>query len=1238
MLAICSLLSLVEAAFGDGEQNAASLRLVEGLTSAGGGLAAAVAEALGALDADDDFVERARPHVQMLLFTAAAKSDALQMAPSWWRLRVKLHFRAALRCRQLPQEDVVPELQPGDLLTQDFWRGALAKLRTFASSERSEEAQVEEVCAEALCRGLTVLEDLLPLKGQCADLAQAVWSLVMQPDSPASAFGLTRRLPGPLAKGLLRWLHMEPVKKVLPRKPMEPKTVQLLLGFLEDVTEPEPCSEEDLRLVQTTKCTPQLLAAAARLRRALCEYARSLAGAAEPPPLPKVLSDLLRLRSPALFAAKVLRRLGGDQELCRLAGLRLRLKGGLDWFPLDGARLPRLSDDLPDPFVPCAFQCIEHKEKKKMFQWFLNVCSAAGVLASSAKPDAASFDKAVKQASAGLFPRAGAVVACVASRVLMNRQVASQEGLSELGTWLEQRLEAANAVRKRAKVLLMQRMCSSLLPHLEELGEEGEDAPPRRFLEQLALLLCVLAIDSNGTSASWLELALMAPNDAQRTFWPTMPDSEEAAVLGAMGFVGWYTCRNGHPYSVGECTRPMQQGVCPVAGCGARIGGEHHVNVQGVKTVKQESLIKKATPGYIAATSDLIDQTILNQFNRQLNMRGLQSLRLLVHVTLWASLSSEGAARAAEAAQPGCRGDVRSAAAHLHSQIVEEWKDLRRRTRLPGRELGAWLHLSVLRCTKFAASRLSTEEERLKFEADFQIAGEQAVLTALTGEDRKQMDVGTDYTAAAAAGFGDDWKELCDRWEPSVYDTMETALPAALWHGRACVTLEEFEESFLSRLENRRAHPVLAVVLKQRRRLGALPALPALLAWHAVLFEAFEDYALTREDARQLTHREAIERLPEHRRPEATKRLQSFCEHFNRAFPLVERLFECEANPFLVKGEVNLPGAMTPDTPVIFSLPYVAQAGETEAPSLCTVQLANVLQTAQNDLVEALDPGDRTVPLSSSTAPKACSALLASLDLQADLLPLLHQYRDDLSNGLDYDLAGLEEALARRLRGAVRIQVQLRHFRFGGELKDSGRLAILRQKLPQEPLPFGMAEELQRELQRSESLEAARQLRALLEDCIHLCLSLGSFGSAGKAAVQAQTPLAELLGASGQAEALPAALRSAKLCHLQDLYMELVRSNDAGDALAGVALAYQEPLEDELLAELQKSAEELAEWLPVLHDLLAEQLVVDRFPPGSSLKEFLGFAAGEDPPECFPEQLELRHALAVHRALERAQS
>ena len=53
--------------------------------------------------------------------------------------------------------------------------------------------------------------------------------------------------------------------------------------------------------------------------------------------------------------------------------------------------------------------------------------------------------------------------------------------------------------------------------------------------------------------------------------------------------------------------------------------------------------------------------------------------------------------------------------------------------------------------------------------------------------------------------------------------------------------------------------------------------------------------------------------------------------------------------------------------------------------------------------------------------------------------------------------------------------------------------------------------------------------------------------------------------------------------------MELVRSKEAGDPLAGVALAYQDSVDDELLSLLKAAASELREWLPVLHDLLAEQ-------------------------------------------------
>ena len=40
------------------------------------------------------------------------------------------------------------------------------------------------------------------------------------------------------------------------------------------------------------------------------------------------------------------------------------------------------------------------------------------------------------------------------------------------------------------------------------------------------------------------------------------------------------------------------------------------------------------------------------------------------------------------------------------------------------------------------------------------------------------------------------------------------------------------------------------------------------------------------------------------------------------------------------------------------------------------------------------------------------------------------------------------------MKFAENLQVQLRHVRFSGELKDSGRLAVLRQKLPQEAWPL----------------------------------------------------------------------------------------------------------------------------------------------------------------------------------------
>ncbi|KAF2117095.1 putative NF-X1 finger and helicase domain protein [Lophiotrema nucula] len=78
--------------------------------------------------------------------------------------------------------------------------------------------------------------------------------------------------------------------------------------------------------------------------------------------------------------------------------------------------------------------------------------------------------------------------------------------------------------------------------------------------------------------------------DAERalrggTFVTVVTSEERRSVLAAMakefrGTGHWYTCANGHPFTIGECGMPMQLARCPQ--CGAAIGGQDHRPTEGV--------------------------------------------------------------------------------------------------------------------------------------------------------------------------------------------------------------------------------------------------------------------------------------------------------------------------------------------------------------------------------------------------------------------------------------------------------------------------------------------------------------------------------------------------------------------------------------------------------------------------------------------------------------------------------
>ncbi|KAI1414329.1 hypothetical protein F5Y13DRAFT_197779 [Hypoxylon sp. FL1857] len=83
-------------------------------------------------------------------------------------------------------------------------------------------------------------------------------------------------------------------------------------------------------------------------------------------------------------------------------------------------------------------------------------------------------------------------------------------------------------------------------------------------------------------------------------FYAAVSPEEMRAVYQAMAreFLGtghWYTCLNGHPFTVGECGMPMERAVCPE--CGAPVGGAHHTPAEGVRLAEDIENLARGVQG-----------------------------------------------------------------------------------------------------------------------------------------------------------------------------------------------------------------------------------------------------------------------------------------------------------------------------------------------------------------------------------------------------------------------------------------------------------------------------------------------------------------------------------------------------------------------------------------------------------------------------------------------------------------
>eukprot|EP00966_Prymnesium_polylepis_P239747 5544122-Prymnesium_polylepis.3 len=117
-------------------------------------------------------------------------------------------------------------------------------------------------------------------------------------------------------------------------------------------------------------------------------------------------------------------------------------------------------------------------------------------------------------------------------------------------------------------------------PSRQPRGVELRRGAGEGFIAGLHLgVYLAMRVVSHAATSFWGTL-LLAPAAMSAMFVPTMAGDEFAMILAASDFVGWYKCPNGHPYSVGNCTMPMQLARCPA--CNAPIGGQNHSAVAGV--------------------------------------------------------------------------------------------------------------------------------------------------------------------------------------------------------------------------------------------------------------------------------------------------------------------------------------------------------------------------------------------------------------------------------------------------------------------------------------------------------------------------------------------------------------------------------------------------------------------------------------------------------------------------------
>ena len=817
-------------------------------------------------------------------------------------------------------------------------------------------------------------------------------------------------------------------------------------------------------------------------------------------------------------------------------------------------------------------------------------------------------------------------------------------------------------------------------------------------VQALTHLACV----AHRLPGSWFGSLLSGDLQSQSTsFMPSMPEdvlsmivraterggAEQYADLNARqgGINGsiWYMCRNGHPYSVGDCGMNTVSARCP---CGAAIGGKDHLTLQSNTRVDQTSVASRLASGvgkgYMqSCVADIGGDSL----QRDVSAVAVRVLRLALHgLLLLRALACVDSSDTGLARELGSFVFERSADLHrvtefLAEQFQRDWDALGRRLELRDENIALFLSIVFEKTIQTGLMRAWAMPPVFRAEADRAAAESRweqcCVRPFLSGLASELETTRQTFKQGADAASSPEWylqQVFGDRLHAQIQsrDMQDT------WAFREPLTLKAFRRSVSNvpvALAGSQAAATLRKFLDVEVDLPEIKHLPAILNWHRVVFEGLGS-GVTRDEARLMTNADLIARFPAARRWRAREALSGFCRAWDTVMPKIELLMGCQENPYRdPKGQAMQHGVrvghveMSKDTPLLFSLPNQAK-GEEGLECTCTIAMLDRLSTTHNamllefrkaaegraDVGAGQTAGSGPTTPSSPvvnylTSPDVVAQKLVVYDRVTHLFPMIMVHsHDDQGCGRVFDLERVASEIERLFAGKSTIAIHARHVVFNGELQKVGLLAMLANTVPQIDMPADVKSRIADEL---DTQERCTKVMGFLERCIRFVASLGS--GAGRAGVDSNMPLGEFvttllhLDPTQWADvSTPTLAEGVQLSTLASAYSFLEDCLGNGNPLDRVLPCYQEDLPDTTMKDIQLALPNLQ--LPVLlpifrhflerlrdgatsdpTHLLRDWLVHEPVDPNTDLADLAWFDRH------FPVSPQLAHAVATFRALSR---